>query len=131
VYAECTFIGISLGIYKTRVVRAGGNTSLASAAFIVMNEHNAPHIVNVTCAAGAAIHTGRVIAMIASFRPNLHMYIGHLANRFISQPVSVKSFGHLIFSFARNNTIHAAYTLFSINNHSKTRHAKPPQKLQS
>lgn len=65
--AKSTFVRITFGMNKSRIVRTGGDTRLTTDAFVVIDKDHAAIIMNVTGPRRTTVNTRRIITMVASF----------------------------------------------------------------
>lgn len=114
--AKSTLIHVTIGMRKTGIVWAGGNTGAATYAMIFFNKHRTS-IAVMTGTSRTASHTRCVLAMIASLRTNLNFQLRVSAVGHFNDPIPAITNGNIIFGLAGNHTVTATHTFFGIYSH--------------
>ena len=73
--AERALVGIPVGVNEPRVIGAGGQAGLAADTQFGINQHHLAEIVHVARAGGAAVDTGRIVAVVAALAADLLLQV--------------------------------------------------------
>lgn len=72
VNTERALVRIAVWVNEAGIVGAGGKTGFAADTFIVVDEHHAAAFVDVAGSRWAAIHAGRIGAVVAALSADFH-----------------------------------------------------------
>jgi hypothetical protein len=74
-------------------------------------------ILEVACTCRTASDTGRIVAVVATFRPKFNAYIGISPVNYFYDPVTAETYRYVILGLAGNHTIAATHAFAGINGH--------------
>jgi hypothetical protein len=114
--AERTLIDITFGMRITGIVWASLDAGAAANTFAVLNQDNSA-LFEVTGAGRTATYTGRIVAVVATFRPKLNAHIRVGSVNYFNHPVAAKAYRYIIFGLAGHHAVAATYAFTGINGH--------------
>ena len=105
--AERALVGVPVRVHEARVVRARGQARLAADALVGRHEHDAAPVIHVARPGRAAGDAGRVVAVVAPLRADLHVERRKAADGLVRDPVAVEALRHAVLGLAGDHAVHA------------------------
>jgi len=117
VNAERAFVSIAVGMNEPGVIRTCCDARLAADAQLFCHQDHASAVMNVTCPRRTSFDARRFVALIAAFRPDLHVERRPRSPDILDDPVPVVSLGDVVLRLACHDAVHAADAFGSVDDH--------------